>query len=221
MEETFKIDELLGVGFSDEIKYFERFFKSIGFKRTEGTVYGLLTLSPIALSSEEIEAYLQLSQAAISQSLKTLNNYGAIEINDCRERGRRLHSATEDCLSIVANVFCKRENDIIHQYKLMCKRALKRALSNGENSESLRVKRLRSIISTCDMGEVVINFILSVRDLQVHERLNKVTDRLSMVLHGVIGGMTPPQEVVGQIKHSLTNKLRGRLEKIAGEYFEQ
>ena len=52
-----------------ELPHFEMFFNRIGFKRIDGSVFGLLVLSKKALTSEEIEEALGLSQSAVSLSL--------------------------------------------------------------------------------------------------------------------------------------------------------
>ena len=72
-------------------------------------MFGLLVLSQIALTSEDIEKSLGLSQSATSISLKKLHHFGAIETRDSREKRVKLHEAKEDCLEIVTTLF-KKEN---------------------------------------------------------------------------------------------------------------
>ena len=93
-----------------QITSFEQFFNKIGFKRIEGSIYGLLVLSETPLSSEDIESTLGISQSAISNALKHLAFFGAIESIECRIRRCKLHSPKDDCLDVVASVFRKRQS---------------------------------------------------------------------------------------------------------------
>ncbi|MDO9181577.1 MAG: helix-turn-helix domain-containing protein, partial [Bacteriovorax sp.] len=140
-----------------ELPHFEMFFNHIGFKRIDGSVFGLLVLAQKPLTSEEIEEALKLSQSAVSLSLKTLAHFGAIETKDLRENSKaRVHSAKEDSLNIVASVFRKREEEYIVEFKHMAQRVLDK--SNGASNEA-RKKRMQSIISTCEIAESVMNFV--------------------------------------------------------------
>ena len=56
-----------------ELPTFELFFKTFGFKRVHGRVWGLLVLSRQSLSSREIAAQLSLSQSATSTTLNSYN----------------------------------------------------------------------------------------------------------------------------------------------------
>ena len=91
------------------LRHFEKFLKSIGFKRIEGSIYGLLILSELPLSSEEIQKKLGLSQAAVSNAIKMLNYYTAVETSLDHNKGCRVYEATQDCISVVSNVLQKRE----------------------------------------------------------------------------------------------------------------
>ena len=95
-----------------EIVHFEDFFSRMGFKRIDGSIFGLLVLANRPLTSEEIEETLQLSQSAVSLSLKTLGQIGAIESRDSKSESKaKHHFAKEDSLAIVASVFRKREEE--------------------------------------------------------------------------------------------------------------
>lgn len=146
----------------NELPNFEVFFSRIGFKRIDGSVFGLLALSKKPLTSEEIESTLKLSQSAVSLSLKTLSHFGAIEtIIDRENHGAKskLHFAKVDALSIVASVFRKREEEVIADFKTMALRVL---LKTNDLEDSLRKKRLQSIVNTCEMAESVMNFVITV-----------------------------------------------------------
>src|SRR5262245_38261041 len=62
------LDEALAA----ELPAFENFFKTFGFKRVHGRVWGLLVLAGQPLSSREIADELSLSQGATSTTLSEL-----------------------------------------------------------------------------------------------------------------------------------------------------
>lgn len=167
----------------EEIPAFEDFLHDIGFKRNEGAIFGLLVLSEGPLSSEEIEANLQLSQSAVSQGLKKLSLYGAIETRESRsnETSKRikLHQAKEDSLSIVATLFRKREQETIEKFKKMAQRV--EAKKNGEEN-SIVLTRMRSIVSTCELAESVIHFVMGVASQADNPLYIELTSQLPKLL---------------------------------------
>lgn len=145
-----------------ELPSFEVFFGRIGFKRIDGSVYGLLVLAKKPLTSEEIESTLNLSQSAVSLSLKTLAQIGAVESRedrDNRDTKAKLHAAREDSLAIVASVFRKREEEMVADFKRMAQRVLDKS-EGVENTQ--RRRRMQSIISTCEIAESVMNFVITI-----------------------------------------------------------
>lgn len=163
-----------------ELPQFEEFFNRMGFKRIDGSVYGLLVLAERPLTSEEIEDKLKLSQSAVSLSLKTLTQFGAIITRDSRETKAKLHTAKEDSLSIVASVFRKREEEYISDLKKMAKRVYEN--SHVENHSKRRL-RMQSIISTCEIAESVMNFVITISENphceEVIKRFPRTLDILS------------------------------------------
>ncbi len=163
-----------------ELPQFEEFFNRMGFKRIDGSVYGLLVLAERPLTSEEIEDKLELSQSAVSLSLKTLTQFGAIITRDSRETKAKLHTAKEDSLSIVASVFRKREEEYISDLKKMAKRVYEN--SHVENHSKRRL-RMQSIISTCEIAESVMNFVITISENphceEVIKRFPRTLDILS------------------------------------------
>lgn len=200
-----------------ELKYFEDFLKKIGFKRIEGSVYGYLALSENALSSEEIQNGLGLSQSAVSNSLKTLTFYKAIDSREDRERGLRVYEATEDCLSIVSNVFKKRESDFIREYKLMAERIIKVSRDKGASEDSVRIKRFKSIVSTCELGEVIIRFVYTLDEMGLSQHLPKVTDKLPGVLELVTTNAEKGIDVANKLKGLVGTRMKNYMEKISGD----
>ncbi len=200
-----------------ELKYFEDFLKKIGFKRIEGSVYGFLALSENSLSSEDIQAGLGLSQSAVSNSLKTLSFYKAIESSEDRDRGCRVYEASEDCLSIVSNVFKKRESDFIREYKLMAERILKVSREKGATENSVRVKRFKSIVSTCELGEVIIKFVYSLDEMGLSQHLPKVTDKLPNVLELVTTNAEKGLDVANKLKGIVGSRMKNYMGKLSGD----
>ena len=167
----------------EEIPAFEDFLYDIGFKRNEGAIFGLLVLSEGPLSSEEIEASLNLSQSAVSQGLKKLSLYGAIETRESRssETSKRikLHQAKEDSLSIVASLFRKREQETIEKFKKMAQRV---QLKKAGQKDSVVLGRMKSIISTCELAESVIHFVLGVASQADNPLYQELTHQLPKLL---------------------------------------
>ena len=86
-----------------ELTTFELFFKTFGFKRVHGRVWGFLVLAGQPLSSKEIVEHLSLSQGATSTCLNELSEWGAISSEFDPSRRCNLHAAEGNTLSIVAN----------------------------------------------------------------------------------------------------------------------
>lgn len=145
-----------------ELSAFEAFLKAIGFKRSDGSIYGLLVLSEAPLSSEEIGKRLGLSQGAVSQGLKKLSHWSAVESRYAPERRVQLHSATVDSLSIVASIFQKREQGAIESFRKANAAARDRFLAEGEDPASTRQRRLDSNITTCELAQVVMDFVVAL-----------------------------------------------------------
>lgn len=195
-----------------ELPHFENFFNRIGFKRIDGSVFGLLVLSEKALTSEEIEEHLKLSQSAVSLSLKTLAHYGAIETRDLRENSKaKVHNAKEDSLNIVASIFRKREEESVQDFKLMAQRVLEK--SGSENLA--RRKRMQSIISTCEIAESVMNFVITIAHNKSRENYENysaqyeaIVKRLPKALDLIAATAGPLSDMTGNLKENLTKTFK-------------
>ena len=189
------------------------FFNRIGFKRIDGSVFGLLVLAQKPLTSEEIEETLKLSQSAVSLSLKTLAHFGAIETKDIRENSKaRVHSAREDSLNIVASVFRKREEEYILDFKLMAQRVLEKS-STPYNTD--RKKRMQSIISTCEIAESVMNFVITIAQNKTREnheqyaaQYEAIVKRLPKALDLIATASGPLAEMTISLKENLTERFK-------------
>lgn len=196
-----------------ELPHFENFFNRIGFKRIDGSVFGLLVLSHKPLTSEEIEEALKLSQSAVSLSLKTLAHFGAIETRDLRENSKaKVHTAKEDSLNIVASVFRKREEEYIVDFKHMAQRVLDK--SAGEDNLA-RKKRMQSIISTCEIAESVMNFVITIAQNKSREsnehyaaQYEAIVRRLPRALDMIATTAMPLADMTINLKESLTERFK-------------
>ena len=195
-----------------ELPSFEMFFNRIGFKRIDGSVFGLLVLAKKPLTSEEIEATLNLSQSAVSLSLKTLAHFGAIETRDDRDNRdtkAKLHSAKEDSLSIVASVFRKREEEMVADFKKMAQRVLEK--SQG-TEDIARKKRMQSIITTCELAESVMNFVITMAQnksrTDYEAQYEAMVKRLPKALDLLAQTAGPLTDLTMNIKENLTEKFR-------------
>lgn len=201
-----------------ELPSFEVFFDRIGFKRIDGSVFGLLVLAKKPLTSEEIEQTLGLSQSAVSLSLKTLSHFGAIETTGDRDHPgtkAKLHSAKEDSIAIVASVFRKREEEVVTDFKRMAIRVLERS----EGSEyALRKKRMQSIITTCEIAESVMNFVITLAHnksrSEFESQYEALVKRLPKALDLLSSSTAPLADLTIAIKDNLTEKFKNNLKGI-------
>lgn len=202
-----------------EIVHFEDFFSRMGFKRIDGSVFGLLVLARRPLTSEEIEETLKLSQSAISLSLKALAQIGAIETREPRDNKidskAKFHTAREDSLSIVASVFRKREEEYVAEFKKMAQRVLTR--SEGTDNTA-RKKRMISIINTCEIAEAVMHFVITIAKEKGSEHFDHhyeaVIKKLPKTLELLAMSAGPLSDFTHNLKDNLTAKLKSNFKGI-------
>ena len=143
-----------------ELPTFELFFKTFGFKRIHGRVWGLLVLAGHPLSSKEICDQLGMSQGAASSTLNELAEWGAVSSTFDNARRCNLHAPVGNALSIVATVFRRREQVVFQQFRLTAQRSLEYVTRNhGERDP--RVLTLRSILATCDIAEALMQLVFN------------------------------------------------------------
>ena len=143
-----------------QLPTFELFFKTFGFKRVHGRVWGLLVLAGQALSSREISRELALSQGATSTAINELSEWGAIQSEFDTHRRCHLHSPVGNTLSIVATVFRRREQVVFGKFKQASQQTLTYVRGRyGEKDP--RVFTLRSIISSLEIAEAVMQLVFS------------------------------------------------------------
>jgi hypothetical protein len=80
---------------------------------------------------------------------------------------------------VVASIFRKREEEYVSDFKKMAKRV--HAQSMGVNHYKRRL-RMQSIISTCDIAESVMNFVITLSENPHYEEVIKRFPRTLDVL---------------------------------------
>ncbi|HEX6882169.1 MAG TPA: MarR family transcriptional regulator, partial [Planctomycetota bacterium] len=165
----------------DELPTFELFFKTFGFKRVHGRVWGLLVLAREPMTSKEICQALSISQAAVSEALNELAEWGAIRSTFDSARRANVHAPVGNALSIVATVFRRREQVVFQQFKRTAERALAFVRKQyGERDP--RVLTLRSIIATCAIGEAMMQLVFGA----VQNAMSDSESVLSRAVHAAL-----------------------------------
>lgn len=154
--EALPLDEAL----SAQLPVFEQFFKTFGFKRIHGRMWGLLVLAGTPLSAREISSELGLSQGATSTAINELLEWGAVTSEFDSSRRCHLHSPVSNTLSIVATVMRRREQVAFQQFRVAAARTLT-YVQERYGDKDPRVLTLRSIISTCEIAESVVQLVVS------------------------------------------------------------
>lgn len=144
----------------EQLVIFETFFKTFGFKRILGRVWGLLVLSGQPLSSKEVMSELGISQGAASTTLNELQEWGAVQTTFDNGRRCHLHEAVGNTLSIVATVLRRREQVAFEQFRVGATRAMDFVVER-HGARDPRALTLRSIIATCDLASAMMNVIFS------------------------------------------------------------
>lgn len=202
-----------------ELVHFETFLQRIGFKRIEGAVWGLLVLADRPLTSEEMEKELGLSQSAVSLALKKLVHFGAVEIRENRETRAKTHVAKEDSLSIVATVFRKREQEAVLEFKQMAERALKKTKASNN---TVRERRLESMIQTCDMALAVMDFVMTLVVRGLEQQYPAIVKRLPKALELVSQTAIPFAEATNKLASNMASKVKENLlKKFTGDFHVQ
>jgi DNA-binding transcriptional regulator GbsR (MarR family) len=152
--------EGLDAALAAELPTFELFFKTFGFKRVHGRIWGLLVLAGQPLSAREVSDALSLSQGATSTALNELIGWGAVTSEFDSPRRCHLHAPVRNTLSIVATVIRRREQVVFAQFKQASAKTLA-YVTDRYGERDPRVLTLRSIVSTCEIAEAVMNLVVS------------------------------------------------------------
>lgn len=200
----------------DEISTFEIFLHSVGFKRIDGRIFGLLCLSNRPLTSEEIEKTLELSQSATSVSLKKLEMYGAVNSCESSTTSRaKTHFVSEDSLSIIATLFRKREQENIDKLHTVTKKLL-----NNDKIDGLRKDRLQSILYSCQMADAIISFIIDRKNkvtLTQHQKMASLLPKALDFLSSASSGTETISYLKDQMTQNFKKKFWEQLGKFSGD----
>lgn len=143
-----------------QLATFELFFKTVGFKRIHGRMWGFLILAGRPLSSREISTHLGLSQGATSTCLNELTEWGAVNSEFDVARRCHLHSPVSNTMSIVATVLRRREQVVFGKFKRGAAQTME-YVSNRYGERDPRVLSLRSIITSLEIAEGVMQLVFS------------------------------------------------------------
>ncbi len=143
-----------------ELPAFEQFFKTFGFKRVHGRVWGLLVLAGQPLSSREVGDALSLSQGATSTCISELTEWGAIQSEFDAARRCHLHAPVGNTLSIVATVFRRREQVVIGRFKKSVQ-SMQGYVQDRYGEKDPRALTLRSILSSLEIADAVLQLVFS------------------------------------------------------------
>lgn len=195
-----------------QLPSFEQFFKTFGFKRLHGRIWGLLVLAGQPLSMREISDYLRLSQGATSTALTELTEWGTISSEFDSPRRCHLHAPVSNTLSIVATVLRRREQVVFQQFKLSATRTLS-YVSERYGERDPRVFTLRSIISTCEIAESVMQLVVGA----VASALDDSESILSKAIHTAlrVGVVGPSRILMGKPRPPVANSAAPRPANLA------
>lgn len=175
-----------------ELPTFELFFKTFGFKRVHGRVWGLLVLASQPLTMREICAALELSQGAASETLNELAEWGAIATSFDPQRRAHVHAPEGNTLSIVATVFRRREQVVLGRFKQAAQSTLD-YVRKRYGAKDPRVLTLRSIVSSCEIADAVMQLVFSSVERALGDRQSLLSRAVGATLRL---GMKVPTKII-------------------------
>lgn len=143
-----------------ELSTFEAFFKTFGFKRIHGRVWGLMVLAGHPISAKEVVAELKISQGAASTTINELVEWGAVSSSFDTDRRCNVHEPVGNTLSIVATVLRRREQVAFEHFKVGATRMVE-IIARRHGPKDARVLTLKSIIATCDLADAVMQLVFT------------------------------------------------------------
>lgn len=119
-----------------------------GFTRTQGRIYGLVFLSPVALTQAEIRERLDISTGSASMTLASLVHWGAL-----RQRGRAYEAET-DLWKVITGVFRRREREQVDDAIARLGNVLRtlRAIENPSPADRFVLTRVRRLEAFFRLG---------------------------------------------------------------------
>lgn len=196
-----------------QLPNFELFFRTFGFKRVHGRVFGLLVLAGMPLSSREIAETLELSTGATSTTLHDLAEWGAIDAGFDSSRRCHLHRPVGNTLSIVATVFRRREQVVFKKFRTAAEGTLQYIVERY-GAKDPRVLTLRSIISSCEIAEAVMQLVFSSVERALGDSESMLTKAVNAALKV---GLAVPARLVGNDARSRAQLASHVLSKLDDE----
>ena len=175
---------------AEQLPTFELFFKTFGFKRLHGRVWGLLVLADRSLSSKEIASALDMSQGSTSTTLNELSEWGAVRSVFDSARRCHLHEPVGNTMSIVATVFRRREQVVMAKLRQSTNATLDYVRSRYGDRDP-RVLTLRSILSSCEIAEAVMQLVFTSVERALGDSQSLLSKAVSTALKV---GMTVPSK---------------------------
>jgi len=199
--------EGLDPALAQQLPQFELFFKTIGFKRVHGRIWGLLVLMNRRLTAKEISEALHLSQGATSTALHELTEWGATTSEFDAERRCQVHGPVSNTLAIAATVIRRREQVVFEQFKVASQRMLA-YVQEQHGERDPRVLTLRSIISTCEIAEAVMQLVVGAVANALDDSQSLLHKAVTAALK--VGVVMPGKVLLGRnAMSSLTTAING------------
>jgi DNA-binding transcriptional ArsR family regulator len=192
-----------------ELPAFEQFFKTFGFKRMHGRVWGLLVLSEAPLSSKEICEQLEISQGAASTTLSELLEWGAVTRHFDSSRRCHVHGPVGNALSIAATILHRREQVAFQQFRLTAERA-RSFIAKRYGERDPRVLTLRSIIAACEIADALMKLLVGT----VANALGDSQSLLSRAIHAAlrVGLPAPADSPTGFLAQAVERSHQAAIE---------
>ena len=145
-----------------------------GFTRTMGRAFGLLYLSPAALTQAELQKRLGISAGSASMTLSALIRWGVVHKVWVRGQRRDHYRAETDFWKMISGVLNERERrEITAAIALVDEaenrlRAARKSLPPRSRSElEFTTARLARLSEICRLGEVMLDMLLGHLKLDV------------------------------------------------------
>ena len=198
----------------DELATFESFFKTFGFKRIHGRVWGLLVLAGQPLTAKEIVHELRISQGAASTTINQLVEWGAVTSTFDSNRRCNVHEAVGNTLSIVATVLRRREQVAFDHFKTGATRMLE-IIKSRHGAKDPRVLTLRSIIATCDLADAVMKLVFSSVSNALGDPQSLLSKAIGTALKVGVG--VPARVLQGPLQDAADAELDTRKPRATGD----
>ena len=168
------------------------------------------------LTAREIGAVLALSQGATSMALHELTEWGAITSEFDSSRRCHVHGPVSNTLSIAATVIRRREQVVFQQLKLSSTRMLA-YVQERYGEKDPRVMTLRSIISTCEIAEAVMQLVVGAVASALDDSQSLLHKAVTTALK--VGVVMPSRMLLGKggLQHLASSALGPEATATGGE----